>query len=133
MLINKSTSAENSLILIVEDNLMNMLLLKTLLKKRGYEILEATNGKEALGMLESYLPDIILMDINMPIMDGYEASVIIRNSAEPIKSIPIIAVTAEMHPDTKEKVFQSGMNEYIPKPINIDELVNSIQSFIHQE
>jgi CheY-like chemotaxis protein len=130
MLINNTNSVENSLILIVEDNLMNMLLLKTLLVKRGYEIIEATNGKEALEVLENFTPDIILMDINMPIMDGYEASIAIRNSNEPIRSIPIIAVTAELHPDTRAKVIQSGMNDYIPKPIDIDDLINSINNFI---
>lgn len=117
-------------VLIVEDNMMNMLLLKSLLSKRGYGILTATNGQEALDLLSSATPDIILMDLNMPIMNGFEASIAIRNSDARINSIPIIAVTAEMHPDTKAKCIEAGMNDYVPKPIEMDELIESMKKLV---
>lgn len=117
-------------VLIVEDNMMNMLLLKSLLSKRGYRILTATNGQEALDLLSSATPDIILMDLNMPIMNGFEASIAIRNSDARINSIPIIAVTAEMHPDTKAKCIEAGMNDYVPKPIEMDELIESMKNLV---
>lgn len=119
------------LVLIVEDNMINMLLLKTLLLKKGFEIITATNGAEALTVLDSTIPAIILMDINMPVMNGYEASQAIRKSKDiKINSIPIIAVTAEMHADTREKVLNSGMNDYVPKPIDIEELVEAIKKLV---
>jgi CheY-like chemotaxis protein len=129
---NNLSNSEAIQILIVEDNMINMLLLKTLLLKKGYEVLTAINGQEALVLLENHNPDVILMDINMPVMNGYEASIAIRHSEDRIKSIPIIAVTAEMHPDTRSKVLQSGMNDYVPKPIDIDELIESIKKFINK-
>lgn len=121
----------NLSVLIVEDNMINMLLLKTLLQKKGFEVITATNGAEALTVLENTIPAIILMDINMPVMNGYEASQAIRKSPDiNINSIPIIAVTAEMHSDTREKVLNSGMNDYVPKPIDIEELVEAIKKLV---
>lgn len=131
MQVNSNSSTDNNLVLIVEDNMINMLLLKTLIQKQGYEVVTATNGLEAIQTLESSVPCVILMDINMPIMNGYEATVAIRNSNDiRINSIPIIAVTAELHSDTREKVLNSGMNDYVPKPINIEELVEAINKLV---
>lgn len=127
---NNIHSRDSIEILIVEDNMINLLLLKTLLLKKGYSIITSTNGKEAVDLLSSATPDIILMDINMPVMNGYEASIAIRNSDSRINSIPIIAVTAEMHPDTRVKCIEAGMNDYVPKPIDMDELIESIKKFV---
>lgn len=127
---NKGHGRDNIEILIVEDNMINLLLLKTLLLKKKYDIITATNGQEAIDLLTNATPDIILMDINMPVMNGYEASLAIRKSDSRINTIPIIAVTAEMHPDTKNKCLDAGMNDYVPKPIDMDELVEKIKKFV---
>lgn len=128
---NSINLRENKLVLIVEDNMINLMLLKTLLQKKGFEIVTAVNGAEALRVLDSYTPSVILMDINMPVMNGYEASEAIRKSSdERIKTIPIIAVTAEMHSDTKENVLNSGMNGYVPKPIDIEMLLKVMQQLV---
>lgn len=132
MHLNIHSNDDKILVLIVEDNMINMLLLKTLLQKRGFEVITAVNGAEALVVLESYKPSVILMDINMPVMNGYKASAAIRESSNlNIKNIPIIAVTAEMHADTREKVLNSGMNGYVPKPIDIEELTEVIKKLLN--
>ena len=127
---NNGHGRDNIEILVVEDNMINLLLLKTLLLKKNYNIITATNGQEAIELLANATPDIILMDINMPVMNGYEASIAIRNSEARINSIPIIAVTAELHPDTRNKCIEAGMNGYVPKPIDMEELVETIKKFV---
>jgi PAS domain S-box-containing protein len=104
--------------LIVEDNKVNMLLLKTIIKNLYCDALiyECENGSEAIKECEKINPDLIFMDIQMPIMNGYEATVAIRNSAKG-KQIPIIAVTAGTEKEERNKCISSGMNDYIPKPI----------------
>ena len=108
---------ENLRILIVEDNKINMLLARTLVKKiiPNSTIYEATNGEEAVTVFEKYNPQIIIMDIQMPIMNGYEASLKIR---EHNKQCIIIALTAGAIKEEKEICIQSGMNDYITKPID---------------
>lgn len=108
---------ENLRILIVEDNKINMLLAKTLVKKiiPNSTIYEATNGEEAVTVFEKYNPQIIIMDIQMPIMNGYEASLKIR---EHNKECIIIALTAGAIKEEKEICIQNGMNDYITKPID---------------
>ena len=105
-------------VLIVEDNKVNMLLLKTIIKNLGIPttIYEAINGKQAVEQFETIHPDIIFMDIQMPIMNGYEATEIIRNLKSGHK-LPIIAITAGTEKEEKEKCLKAGMNDYIPKPI----------------
>jgi CheY-like chemotaxis protein/anti-sigma regulatory factor (Ser/Thr protein kinase) len=104
--------------LIVEDNKVNMLLLKTIIKNlySNASIHECENGYEAVKEFEKINPDLIFMDIQMPIMNGYETTAAIRNSAKG-KQIPIIAVTAGTEKEERNKCIASGMNDYIPKPI----------------
>ncbi|MEO8253747.1 MAG: ATP-binding protein, partial [Flavobacterium sp.] len=109
---------ENSKILLVEDNKINMLLLKTIIKNSVPKatIFEASNGLEAVNQFENILPDIIFMDIQMPVMNGYEATKAIRKL--PIgKTIPIIAITAGTEKEERNKCFEMEMNDYISKPI----------------
>jgi CheY-like chemotaxis protein len=105
-------------ILIVEDNRVNMLLLKTILKNLFIKTIihEVVNGKEAVAIFESIQPDIVFMDIQMPVMNGYEATKQIRelNSGH---NVPIIAITAGTEKEEKDKCLSAGMNDYIPKPI----------------
>ena len=105
-------------VLIVEDNKVNMLLLKTIIKNLPIKttISTAVNGEEAVTQFEEVVPDIIFMDIQMPVMNGYEATKIIRKMVSG-KEVPIIAITAGTEREEKEKCLQAGMNDYIPKPI----------------
>ncbi len=119
-------------ILIVEDNLINQVILKTLLQKHNYEVDIADNGSIALEILNTCRPDAILMDLNMPVMNGYECTEAIRKLNNPLKDLPIIAVTAELHPDTELKVLNVGMNGYIPKPVDIEKLLGQIEALLAQ-
>ncbi|MFV5699122.1 PAS domain S-box protein [Flavobacterium sp. ZT3R17] len=105
-------------IMIVEDNKVNMLLLKTIIKNLYSDVIisEVFNGKDAVDQFETLNPDIIFMDIQMPIMNGYEATNEIRNLKAGEK-IPIIAITAGTEKDEKDKCINAGMNDYISKPI----------------
>lgn len=110
-------------VLIVEDNEINQMLIATLLKKRGYRVIIADNGKIALKMLEKEEVDLILMDIMMPEMDGYDTTMAIREKEkETGKHIPIIAITARAMKGDKEKCINAGMDDYITKPIKVDKL-----------
>ncbi|TBX69181.1 PAS domain S-box protein [Flavobacterium silvisoli] len=124
-------SNEAKVIFIVEDNKINMLLARTLVKQilPNADVIELENGKEALEKAQQKLPDLILMDIQMPVMNGYEASAEIRklpNSGD----IPIIALTAGTIVGEKEKCIEHGMNDYIPKPIDKEFLENIIREYI---
>lgn len=102
-------------ILIAEDNASNFKLLDVILSKE-YELLHAWNGKEAAEMFEQANPDLVLMDITMPVMDGYESTKLIRQLST---SVPIIGLTAHAFSDDEQKGYDCGMNEYLTKPINI--------------
>ncbi len=119
-------------ILIAEDERINRLALKRILEKMGYHILEAENGSEALKILDNAEPDLILMDIQMPKMDGIEAAKLIRDKEKygEKSSIPIIALTAYTMPEDREKISAAGFDDYISKPVNMDYLVKSITKFI---
>jgi PAS domain S-box-containing protein len=113
-----SNSLNNFKVLIAEDNKINMLLAKTLVRKiiKNCDLLEATNGYDAVVLAEENLPDLILMDIQMPIQNGYDATLEIRKS-ENTKHIPVIALTAGVLNGEKEKCMEHGMSDYITKPI----------------
>ena len=108
-------STDSKLVYIVEDNKINMLLAKTLVKQilPNAEIIELQNGKEALEKTAILRPDLILMDIQMPIMNGYESTAAIRKLPDS-EQIPIIALTAGTVLGEKEKCIEFGMNDYIP-------------------
>ncbi|HEU4790413.1 MAG TPA: histidine kinase dimerization/phospho-acceptor domain-containing protein [Flavobacterium sp.] len=105
-------------VLIAEDNKINMLLAKTLVNKiiKNCDLIEATNGQDAVALAEENLPDLILMDIQMPIQNGYDATLEIRKS-DKTKHIPVIALTAGVLNGEREKCIEHGMSDYITKPI----------------
>ncbi|MCG9791048.1 hybrid sensor histidine kinase/response regulator [Flavobacterium algicola] len=120
---------EGRTILVVEDNSINQLVIKMLLKKwENTKFVFANDGEEGLEILRNQTIDIILMDLQMPIMDGYEATTAIRNGKAGLlnSNVPIIAVTADVMETTKQRVFEIGMNDYLSKPINKEELYQSI-------
>lgn len=115
-----TNSNEIQKILIVDDNRINILLAKTLIEKLlpNAEILEAENGKEALAIQSKELPEIILLDIQMPELNGYDVAKQIRANQQPINQPIIIALTAEINQREKEKCLAYGMDDYLSKPIN---------------
>ncbi|MBD0836570.1 7TM diverse intracellular signaling domain-containing protein [Aestuariibaculum suncheonense] len=121
--------------LIVEDNKMNQMVMRKILSSsKTIDFAIANNGQEALDMLQAADFDLILMDLQMPIMDGYEATHIIRNGTLNInKNIPIIAVTADALQETKHRVLKLGMNDYMTKPVSKDLLLEKIYALDFSE
>ncbi len=115
-------------ILLAEDNVVNQKLAERTLEKSGYRVDTVSNGKEAVKILESVPYDLVLMDVNMPEMDGFEATRIIRNPDSKClnHNIPIIAITAHAMKGDREECLKSGMNDYISKPVQRNELFGAI-------
>ncbi len=118
-------------VLVAEDNAINQRVAAILLTKLGYTPELASDGKQALEKLQQGHYDIVLMDCQMPVMDGFEAAAAIRSLENECARIPIIAVTANVLTGQREKCLEAGMNDYIPKPINRDVLENVIQRYLN--
>jgi two-component system, cell cycle response regulator DivK len=116
-------------ILIVEDEPKNMKLLRDLLQRFGYEILEASDGEEGVISAREKTPNLILMDIMMPKMDGLEATRIIKADTK-TKHIPVIALTSYAMKGDREKTIEAGCDGYIAKPIDIQEVLKTIENFL---
>ena len=127
--INKIEINSNLKVLVVEDNILNQKLAGFMLKDWGYEFDICSNGKLATEKLRTHNYNIILMDVQMPEMNGYEATQFIRDNLK--LTIPIIAMTAHALPDEKEKCLGFGMTDYISKPINEVDLKNIINKYIN--
>lgn len=119
--------AKNEIILVAEDNNVNQLVIKGLLKRLGYQVVLADNGQEALDKLQGSNITLVLMDCQMPVMDGFESTKCIRELDEPYCDIPIIAVTANTMEGDREHCLEVGMNEYLKKPVNIKVLKKAIE------
>jgi two-component system cell cycle response regulator DivK len=118
-------------ILVVEDQEDNRRILRDLLASAGYEIVEAVTGKEGVSMAQMHRPDLIIMDIQMPEMDGYEATRQIKaNSA--LRDIPIIAVTSYALSGDDKKAYEAGCVDYITKPFSPRQLLAKIEEFLRQ-
>ena len=118
-------------ILHVEDNLENRILIRRLLMSENYEVLEAENARQAIKILASTTPNMILMDINMPDIDGYSLTADLKSRPNLI-SVPIVAITANVMRGDRERVFNSGCNGYIEKPIDVDQFLIQIANFLDQ-
>ncbi|MFZ5985555.1 MAG: response regulator, partial [Bacillota bacterium] len=122
-------SLDRKRILIVDDDPRNVFVLASALEDYGAEIIDADNGKSALEMLRKYKTDLILLDIMMPVMDGYETIRAIRNDKE-LRDIPIIALTAKSLKGDREKCIEAGANDYISKPVDYDVLTRLVKAWI---
>ena len=116
-------------ILYVEDNQDNRLLVRRVLSSEGYDVVDASDAKSALEKIKMIQPDLILMDINMPDVDGYTLTSQIRQTPG-YASVPIIAVTANVMRGDREKSLEAGCDGYIQKPIDIDTLAQQIERYI---
>lgn len=118
-------------ILYIEDNPDNMTLVKRALESRGYKLLEAPTGIEGVNIAEKEEVELILLDINLPDIDGYEVARRIRHSAKKqLIYVPIIAITANALKGDAEKALSAGCNVYMSKPINIRELWARVEAFV---
>lgn len=114
-------------VLIAEDNLPNQVFARRLMLRLGFEASLAPDGRKALEALAADAYDLILMDCHMPVMDGFEATRLIRGSGKPWARVPIIAVTADVVDGTREACLEAGMNDYVTKPLKAAELLASIR------
>ncbi len=120
-------------ILLAEDNLVNQKLAVIMLEKRGHQVVVASNGKEAIEILDRERFDLILMDIQMPEMDGFEATQRIREKDEKEGGhVPIVAMTAHAMKGDREKCLAAGMDDYVPKPIKAEELFSVIERMAYK-
>jgi two-component system sensor histidine kinase/response regulator len=118
-------------ILLVEDNRVNEVLATRVLERRGHEVTVARNGREVLDALEKQAPDLVLMDIQMPEMDGFEATAAIRQGElETGEHIPIIAMTAHAMSGDRERCLATGMDGYVSKPIRADDLFSVMEQVL---
>lgn len=118
-------------ILYIEDNPDNMLLVQRALESRGYHLLKAMKGETGVAIAESQQVDLILLDINLPDIDGYEVAQRLRSSAKSeLRRIPIIAVTANALKGDAQKALEAGCDVYMSKPINIRELWARVEAFV---
>ena len=121
-------------ILCIEDHPDNMMLIRRLFPPNGYNLIEAKTGVQGLSIAESQELDLVLLDINLPDIDGYEIARRIRSSSKPeLTQVPIIAVTANAMKGDSRKALDAGCDVYMSKPINIVELVETVDAFVRRE
>ena len=116
-------------ILVVEDNELNIDMLVRRLKKRGYEVVVAVDGSDACEKAQSELPDLILMDMHLPVIDGWEATRLIKADAK-TSAIPVIALTADAMSGDKEKALEAGCDEYETKPLDFEQLLVKMETLL---
>jgi CheY-like chemotaxis protein len=123
------SSKSKAKILLVEDNEMNRDMLARRLTRRGHQMLIAVNGEQGIAMAQAELPDLILMDMSLPVLDGWEATRRLKAAAE-TRTIPIIALTAHAMSGDREKCFAAGCDEYDTKPVEFRRLIEKIDRFL---
>lgn len=116
-------------ILIVEDNELSRDMLSRRLRRKGYEVLVATDGQEGIAMAQRELPDLVLMDLSLPDLDGWEATRRLKTDAK-TQSIPVIALTAHAMSGDREKALDAGCDEYDTKPIDLRRLLSKMVRFV---
>jgi len=118
-------------ILIVEDNEKNMKLVRDILRHNGHETIEAPTGGEGVRLASEKKPDLILMDIQLPDIDGIEALRRIRQDAT-LDAVAVIAVSASVMPDDQQKIVTSGFDAFVTKPINLKQFLETVKRFLAQ-
>jgi two-component system cell cycle response regulator DivK len=118
-----------SRILLVEDNEMNRDMLSRRLQRRGYEVLMAVDGQEGVDLARTEAPDLILMDMSLPVLDGWEATGQIKAAPE-TQAIPIIALTAHAMAGDRERAMTAGCDDYDTKPIELPRLLEKIEALL---
>lgn len=116
-------------ILLIEDNEQNRYLATFLLEKRGHRVLSAVDGPQGVSMAQKLCPHVILLDIQLPVMDGYAVARALREKAE-LRTVPIVAVTSYAMTGDREKVLAAGCTGYIEKPIDPETFVDEIEGYL---
>jgi len=119
-------------ILLVEDNEMNRDMLSRRLARRGFEVIIAVDGQEALVKAREESPFLILMDMSLPVLDGWEATRMLKKDQE-TRPIPVIGLTAHAMAGDREKCLAAGCDEYDTKPVDFDRLISKIRAFLPEE
>lgn len=119
-------------ILLVEDNEMNRDMLSRRLSRRGYEVLLAVDGQEGVDKAMGERPDLILMDMSLPVLDGWEATRKLK-AEEGVREIPVIALTAHAMAGDREKALEAGCDDYDTKPIELPRLLEKIQALLGEK
>jgi CheY-like chemotaxis protein len=118
-------------VLLVEDHTMTQMLVKRFLLNCNYTVDAVSDGEAALELTEKNQYDVVLMDLNLPGISGFETAKMIRSFQNKNTNVPILALTSSAEYEVREKMFKSGMNDYIGKPFNPNELYQKVKSFIH--
>jgi CheY-like chemotaxis protein len=118
-------------ILVVEDNTDTYELVHFILEKNGFETFLAVNGRDGVNAAFKQRPDLIIMDMSMPEMDGWTATGLIKKE-EKTKAIPLIALTAHALPGDRQRAMDAGCDEYITKPMDLEELVETVQHWVNK-
>jgi two-component system cell cycle response regulator DivK len=121
--------SDNPIILYIEDNPDNRMLVYRVLRAEGFDIHSVPDGPAGLNFLEDTTPNLILMDINLPEIDGYTLTSVLKRRPD-LAGVPIIALTANVMKGDREKTFEAGCDGYLQKPINVDRLGDQIRSFL---
>jgi two-component system cell cycle response regulator DivK len=121
----------NPTVLYVEDNYENRILVRRILQAEGYKVVEAENARQAFTRLSSEIPDLILMDINMPDMDGYSLTAKLKSNPQ-LQKIPVVALTANVMRGDRERSLQAGCDGYIQKPVDVDTFPQQIARFLNR-
>jgi two-component system, cell cycle response regulator DivK len=116
-------------ILVVEYDRLSLIVLRQLLTAHGYEILQSSEGWDGINRARKERPDLIVMDIKLPDISGFDATLLLKKDDQ-TKAIPIIAVTASLTPADKANALESGCDAYVPKPINIGNLLRTVESLL---
>jgi two-component system cell cycle response regulator DivK len=119
-------------ILLVEDNEMNRDMLSRRLQRRGYEVVIAVDGQEGVGLAQVEAPDLILMDMSLPVMDGWEATRLLK-AASKTMDIPVLALTAHAMSGDREKAMEAGCDDYDAKPIDLPRLLAKIEALLGKQ
>jgi two-component system cell cycle response regulator DivK len=118
-----------SKVLLVEDNEMNRDMLSRRLIRRGYEVVFAVDGKQGVDLARSEKPDIILMDMSLPVMDGWEATRLVK-ADEATRGVPVLGLTAHAMDGDREKAIEAGCDDYDTKPVEFERLVGKIERLL---
>lgn len=118
-------------LLLVEDNEMNRDMLSRRLQRRGYEIVTAVNGQEAITSASADAPDLILMDMSLPVLDGWQATRAIKG-ASATREIPVIALTAHALQEDRRQALAAGCDEFETKPVDFDALIRKVESLLNR-
>lgn len=119
-------------ILLVEDNEMNRDMLSRRLIRKGYEVIIAVDGQQGITMAQSETPDLILMDMSLPVIDGWEATRFLK-AADATKAIPVIALTAHAMSTDRDKAIEAGCDDYDTKPIELTRLLEKMETLLGRE